>query len=298
MPTVITEPGVYDMPEDEYHADPVPVGSLSASGAKSLLPPNSCPAIFDHNRRNGSTPSRAMELGSAAHAVVLGIGQPMAVVKAKAWTTNAAKEAAEKARAEGMIPVLEKEHAGIIGMADALRRHPTASALLTPGAGKPEQSLFTIDPETGVWLRSRLDWLNAPNADGVTYIVDYKTCNSASPAAISKAVYDYGYYMQAPFYCDRVAQLGLSPGADPVFLFIFQEKKAPYLITVVQLKPDAMEWGRLAVRKAIDVYRRCTEADHWPSYTTDVESIGLPGYAGYQLADAERRGDFLTMEDY
>ena len=42
--------GVYDgMDEDAYHADPVPGGSLSASGAKLLLPP-SCPALYHYRR--------------------------------------------------------------------------------------------------------------------------------------------------------------------------------------------------------------------------------------------------------
>ena len=37
MTAIITKPGVYDLPEDDYHADPVPDWSLSASGAKLLL---------------------------------------------------------------------------------------------------------------------------------------------------------------------------------------------------------------------------------------------------------------------
>jgi len=38
---LITEPGVYALPADVYHADPVAGGSLSSSGAKKLL---ACPA--------------------------------------------------------------------------------------------------------------------------------------------------------------------------------------------------------------------------------------------------------------
>ena len=45
-PIVITEPGVYDVPFDEYLRDPVPGGSLSTSGARLLL--DTCPAIFDY----------------------------------------------------------------------------------------------------------------------------------------------------------------------------------------------------------------------------------------------------------
>ena len=37
MTAIITKPGIYEMPEDDYHADPVPDWSLSASGAKLLL---------------------------------------------------------------------------------------------------------------------------------------------------------------------------------------------------------------------------------------------------------------------
>ena len=43
------QPGVYEMDEATYHQDPVPGGSLSASGAKLLLPP-SCPALYAWRR--------------------------------------------------------------------------------------------------------------------------------------------------------------------------------------------------------------------------------------------------------
>ena len=36
---MIDKPGIYDLGEAAYHADPVEHGSLSASGAKYLLPP-------------------------------------------------------------------------------------------------------------------------------------------------------------------------------------------------------------------------------------------------------------------
>jgi hypothetical protein len=97
---VITAPCIVgDMDEDWYHSDPVPEalgGSLSSSGAKLLLPPN-CPAIFDYQRRHGKRPSRAMELGTVVHGMVLGTGQPVDVHDYKDWTTKAAKEAKAKA---------------------------------------------------------------------------------------------------------------------------------------------------------------------------------------------------------
>ena len=91
---VITEPGVYDIPEGAYHADPVPGGSLSRSGAKLLL---QSPAKFDWRRTHGVKPKRAWDIGTAAHTEVLGTGAEMVVpvdasgVPYEAWTTKDAK---------------------------------------------------------------------------------------------------------------------------------------------------------------------------------------------------------------
>ena len=96
---IITKPGIYDIPEDEYHRDCVPAelgGSLSSSGAKLLLPPN-CPAIFDYQRRHGKRPSKAMELGTVVHGMVLGTGQPVEVLDFPNYTSGDAKKAKAKA---------------------------------------------------------------------------------------------------------------------------------------------------------------------------------------------------------
>jgi len=48
--TVIRRPGLYDLPEHIYHADPVPGGSLSSTGARRLLGE-------PHARGDGPSPS-------------------------------------------------------------------------------------------------------------------------------------------------------------------------------------------------------------------------------------------------
>jgi hypothetical protein len=55
----ITEPGIYQMTNEEYHADR---GSLSSSGARKLLPP-SCPALFRHAQDTPQEPKKTFELG-------------------------------------------------------------------------------------------------------------------------------------------------------------------------------------------------------------------------------------------
>jgi len=46
----VTAPGVYDIPAEAYHADPVPGGSLSASGARDLLNTDTAAAKAGANR--------------------------------------------------------------------------------------------------------------------------------------------------------------------------------------------------------------------------------------------------------
>lgn len=263
---MITEPAVYEMTSDEYHAHP----ALSSSGARKLLPP-SCPALFKWHRDNQQAPKRVFDFGHAAHRIVLGDGNEIVVVDADDWRTKAAREARDAAHAEGKSPLLPGEFATVQLMAVEMLRHPHAATMRQPG--KPEQSLFAKDAATGVWLRARIDWL--PDATNERMVlVDYKTTASAEPGAFARSVAKYGYFMQAAFYIDIVKALGIAD--DPAFLFVAQEKTAPFLVTVFELDDEALRIGRLRNRQAIEVFARCTETDTWPSYASDVQPIGLP----------------------
>lgn len=273
-------PGLHDgIDEAVYHADK---NSLSVSGAKKLLPP-SCPAIFKWQRDNGQPHKAAFDFGHAAHSAVLGVGAPLVVVEADNWLTKAAKEKRDAAYTEGHVPILTKEKAQVDGMAAALLLHPIASALLDPAHGKPEQSMYWHDEVYGVTRRGRLDWL--PDTDGGRLIVaDYKTAASAEPAAIKKAVASFGYHQQHAWYVDGLHALEVAD--DIAFVFIFQEKTAPYLVTVVELDAEAVRIGRALNDRALQVYAECTATDTWPGYTSDVELISLPGWATYQFQES------------
>src|SRR5580704_1506717 len=209
--TITFQAGVYDgMAEDIYHGDPVPRGSLSSTGARRLLPP-SCPAKFRYEAANPPPAKDHLELGSAAHKMVLGAGAEIVVIKAKDWRGGAARDERDAARAEGFLPLLTAEYQQVQAMAAAIRAHPIAAALFNPERGKPEQSLFWQDPETDVWCRSRFDWLPDLSARERLIITDYKTSVSADPRAFAKSAANYGYHQQDPFYRDGARVLGRPP---------------------------------------------------------------------------------------
>ena len=271
---IIDTPGLYNLPDDVYHSDPVPGGSLSSSGARRLLPP-SCPAKFAYERANPPAPRKAFDLGHAAHLRVLGAGPEILVVDAPDWRTKAAREQRDEAYAAGLVPLLVEQADQVEAMAAAIRAEPLAAALFNPSTGVAEQSAFWVDEETGVWLRARIDFLR--NRAGRVLAVDYKTTDSADLEHIRRSVYRYGYHQQDPWYLDAITALGL--GEDPGFAFVFQEKAPPYLVTVVELDTSARDAGRALNRQAIEVYAECTRTDRWPGYAEDIALIELPPWA-------------------
>lgn len=275
----VTADGVYEMPAEAYHADPVLEGSLSSSGARRLLPP-SCPAKFQWWRENDEPSTRDQERGSAAHRVLLGVGPDVIAVDAADWRTKAAREAAAAAREQGLVPVLAAEYDRTLAMVEALREHPTAGALFAPDTGVPEAVLVWTDQETGVRRRAMLDWF--PNAVGGRILLpDYKTTTEADRDAVERTVARWRYHMQLTWYRDGLLALGL---AESVACFdVFQEREAPYLVHVAELDERAIAIGAYENSRALAIYAECERTGIWPGFGSgpdgnDPTLVGLPAW--------------------
>ncbi len=267
----ITQPGVYQVDEDTYHRDCVAGGSLSSSGARRLL---DCPAKFDWERRNPRPPKREFDLGHAVHTEILGVGSEFVLIEAKDYNTKAAQEARKAAYADGKTPLLPKERAAVLEMAAAIRSHPLAGALLSPARGVSEATLVARDPATGVWMRARTDKLPFKGRRRMI-IPDLKTAHSVHRDALSRAVWDHGYYVQGVWYL-KTAQLLDLCDEKAAFVFVFVEKTPPYLVAVVELDALAMAVGRLHAGNALVRYATCVAEGRWPGYGDDPQEIGLP----------------------
>lgn len=283
-PVPISAEGVYQVPAAAYHADPVEGGSLSSTGARKLLQrggPAKYRYALDHP---GEDISDAFDFGRAAHQVVLGdYENHVAVIPGTTnaagnseWRTNAAKEKVAEAREAGLTPIKPEQWAKVQEMATAIRNHRTAAGLLQSAGGKPEQTIVWRDSLTGVWCRARIDWFRTPVEGRRLIVTDYKTTPSADEESFGKSAADYGYFVQAAFYLEGVRALGLD--TDPAFLFVAQEKSAPYLVNVGQLDETALVLGRNLVRNALTIYAECTRTGHWPDYGDDVKTFTLPGW--------------------
>lgn len=261
---------VNDMPEAEYHARP----EFSASGAKAIL---KSPAHFAWQQIN-TVHKDAYDVGTAVHAAVLGTGWPIAIFDFDSWRTKEAKEAKEAARAEGKVPFLAHEYHPITRMAAAVLAHPGARKILErPGVA--EASAFATDPESGVALRSRFDYLPAPTADR-TEIGELKTSVSADPNDFDRICAKFGYDVGGVMY---PFVLKLARGdMDALVKFIVVETSAPHLVSVNELDAEFEAIGRQRMRRAIDTYARCMESGEWAGYGDETHLIGPPRWLAYQ----------------
>ncbi|MBT0772325.1 PD-(D/E)XK nuclease-like domain-containing protein [Kineosporia sp. J2-2] len=288
----ITQPGVYDLNEADYLRDPVAGGSLSATGIKHLIPPNR-PAHFQAWKKAGiQKPSESQNFGSGTHTLILGRGaEVVAFPRADGRTKEgkAIKADADAARAEGKIVVSEDELETIKAMKEALWSSPWASTLLHPGAGLPEQTMIWQDPDTGVWCRGLVDYLRKPEIDGRLFLVDYKTADCADPDKWIKKAYDWGYHIQRAQYVAGAYALGLA--SDIEFIFLIQEKTAPYLVNQIRFDAKGVAIGNYLRHQALTTYAECLAAhgwdNPWPGYTPDLVTAETPGYIAYQHPEVD-----------
>lgn len=152
----------------------------------------------------------------------------------------------------------------VAGMARALLEEPALKPILQ--RGEPEVSIVAKDPETGVLLKARLDWM-AP-----LWTLDLKSFTAKRGASIDKAVADAifyeRYYIQAFFY-SYVRQLATGEKADFVEAFVESDQPHETRIKVFHPKRGTepnLYWlqAQLEVRSRIRQY-----AEYWNRFGTD-----------------------------
>lgn len=260
-------PGFYpDVPEADYHNDRT---SLSHSGAKEILrSPEHYRWRLDHPEHKD-----VFDFGSAAHALVLDRGiESIYVAPFDNWQTKLAQTERKLAREDGLSPILPKDWAVVCDMAEKLAGHSLAMDLLSEG--QPEVSAYAIHTPTGVLRRCRFDYLTDE------FGVDYKSTVTSEPHAFVRNAATLKYHVQHPWYLDLARDLGHQLRG---FLFIAQEKEAPYTVTVIELPAALVEAGRVLTEIALERYAAAIKSDRWPGYRPDdvVATGPAPGWALY-----------------
>lgn len=261
-------PGVYhDMPAEDYHA----IEAMSASGAKKML---RTPQHYKMMRTEQSTPTDAMQFGTAVHCAVLEPDSFEARVVRSEKFDRRYKE--QKAAAEAFAA----EHAGKLILdpyafdavrrcADNVRAHPAAVRLLA--GAKFEVSILWRDGKYDVPCKLRADALNHGG------IIDLKTTTDASPETFARQCASLLYHVQgAAYYSGCEHMLDASP---EFFAFIVVENEPPHSVACYTLPSNAIMAGARLFDIALERYRDALQSGVYAGYPNTIEALPFPRWA-------------------
>jgi PDDEXK-like domain of unknown function (DUF3799) len=291
---LIGKPGFYpDVPEADYHADPVIKPSLSSGIAKLMVNRSPRHARWAHPRLNpdaeeGEENKRPMDVGSAIHKMILGQGAEIDVIDFNDYKKNDAKEARDVARANGNIPILRPDMDYVEESVKAAQEQLHDEGLGTLFTkGKAELTMVWQDRK-GVWCRGRLDYFHdeAMKAPHIMVPEVKTTAGSAHPDDWKQTFFNMGYDYQTVFYERGIK--ALLPHVQTVeFVWIVLEQKPPYGLSVVRLGNQGIEEASALIEVSIDMWDSCMKTNKWPGYDSDNPGLD-PAFWRSELKEARR----------
>jgi len=261
----------------DYHKHP----SISSSNLKKFL--SSTPKRVRYLIENpDSEPSDALIRGSILHALIL---EPHTIDssfiiernplsdKTKAIRNGGSKETWEAMKKEAeakKIPIIKHEiWLEALEMQASMSQHELFPIFQT---SEKEVSLFAkID---GVPCQARYDAWNGK----IGAIIDIKTTRlTLTTKAIQSIIANEAYHLSAAMYLAVGQKLGL--GVKD-FYWCFIENFPPYQCRFVKASRKMLDKGLLEFNHCLEIYKRCKEENHWPSYprADDAEEIDLPDW--------------------
>ena len=256
-----------DLSNADYHAHPAYSKSDLDAANKSGR------HLLDKKNGPPRPSTAAFDLGTALHAAALP-GESLDSVAVRM------PEGLKRTTKEGRAFVAEHADKIILNTTDAhcldqmmlsLREHPVSSALVNGElAGKSEQSFFATEPETGLKVKCRPDFM----LDDGSLIIDLKTTTDASPKGFQKSLVNFRYYVQAAWYLDVVE---MSTGKRPDgFLFVAVEKQRPFSTGVYVADEEMIKIGREHAMEDLRNIAKWKSEDSYPGYSDRAEMISLP----------------------
>ena len=241
------------------------------------------PEKFKYLKEHPETPTPALIFGAAAHKYLL---------EPDAWDSEFAvapildrRTKEGKAQyAEWLDNVIGREiisgddYDTIRAMADVANEISFVRKLL---AGEKETPLFWADELTGELCKVRLDCVTMVGDKPV--IVDYKTTSDASTDGFMRSAVKYGYDFQAAMYSEGYKA---NFGTTPTFVFIAQEKSAPYAVNILQADDVFIKRGYDIFRQLIGTYHDCKTTGNWWGYLGPynvINNLALPAWLAKEI---------------
>ena len=257
------DPGIYaDIAPEQYFGGP----EVSKS---KLVEFEKAPAKARHGEK-AETP--AMAKGSLLHCAVL---EPDAletryhVTDLKVFDSRHKAYQEELKQAGNRQMVKRPDYEEALRMRDGLHSQRIARELLAPGLAT-EQSVYWVDPDTGLRCRCRPDGAR----EDMQALVDIKRTGDASRFSFERIFWRLRYHWQDAMYSDGWELAGGWPVKG--FVFLAFEAEPPYLVAAYETPRDALEAGRDDVRRLMARWAECERSGIWGGYPDTLQTLEAP----------------------
>ena len=267
--------GIIIESNNDYHSD------LTAISKSRLAKMSVCPKYFKWCEDNPQEPSEDLIVGSAFHKLVLEpdtfndefVVMPLIDRRTKAGKDMYAQFVQENINKE---IITQDQYEIICEMRDSVTSNKYARALLN---GNREHSFYTQDKLTKEFIKARPDCYRTVQ-DRIV-ITDLKSCRSAVTEDFMRDAIKFNYDLQAYMYTNTVSSVMEIPKENIDFVFIAVEKKAPYMINILQADQFVLERGEALFREYIGKYHECKESGNWYGLNGSygiINNLSLPNY--------------------
>jgi hypothetical protein len=246
---------------------------VNQSSLKKIL---ESPAHYQAALKFKLIPTPAMEMGTAAHALILDgkeafekqyIKKPdgisLATKEGKAWKAEVGRK---KILSSGGK---DDPWGSVHGMAKSLKRLEWYAGEDAEYIKRNEVSIYW--DWHGVRCKARLD--SVLIEEGI--VLDLKTTDTVDSELFTKKVVGLGYDFQAAFYA-KAAEVAY--GKSFRFLFAAVERKAPYTVDLFEVDEEMMAEGLKKCDSAIRIYADCMEKGEWPNREPLIHQLSYPSW--------------------
>ena len=258
----------YNQPDPAYRKE----AGVNQSSLKKIL---KSPAHYQAALKDKFLPTPAMEIGTAAHCLVL--DGPEAFKSSYVFQPDDVKlntkAGKEWKAAQGRKKILkddgkDKVWSSVFGMAEQLSKLDHYQ--ITDDAEYIKRNEVSIYWDwLSVRCKARLD--SVLIEEGI--VLDLKTTTSVEPDQFAKKVIGLGYDFQAAFYA-KAAEVAY--GKPFKFVFAAVERVAPFDVQLFEVTPEMMAEGMAQCEDALHLYKQSMETDTWPEPEICTHKLEYP----------------------
>lgn len=274
----------YNQPDFAYRREE----GVNQSSLKKIL---ESPAHYKAALEFKMLPTPAMEIGTAAHCLILDGQEAFDAQYCKKpddikLTTKEGKEWKASIGRKKILGTGGKDDPwnAVQGMAESLRKIEWYAGTDEEYIKRNEVSIYF--DWLGVRCKARLDSILID--EGI--VLDLKTTDTVNPDLFTKKVVGLGYDFQAAYYAKAAEE---AYGKPFRFIFAAVERRAPYSVDLFEASDEMMEEGTRKCEAALRRLKRCQQSEEWENRPPTINMLHYPGWYNPFVEDTEPEEDLF-----